>query len=297
MLIPRDNYIYSMDKNNSPVAKVDLPATLVFETFDCYHGQVKSPKDTAQTINFSHTNPATGPVYLEGVKAGDVIAVHILRINIKSPGLMMARPGAGVMKDMVAESQILMLPIENDHVKFKGINIPNNPMIGVIGVAPESEMISCRIPGSHGGNMDTNLIGENSTVYLPVKVDGGLLAIGDLHAAMGNGEVMTSGVEVSGEVEVTIEKIADLKLLNPLVVNNEAIATIASAETLDEAVIIATKEMNHFLLSNTSLSFNEAGMLMSCCGNAEISQVVNPLKTARFTMPRWVMKELGVAIA
>jgi amidase len=145
--------------------------------------------------------------------------------------------------------------------------------------------------------MDNTLIKPGSTLFLPVQVEGALFALGDLHAVMGDGEIMVSGVEVSGEVDVTIDKVNDLQIKNPLVKTDKEIACIVSAPTLDEAIETATIEMAEFLTQYTSLSINEAGMLMSACGNAQICQIVDPLKTARFTMPLNVLKELGITIA
>lgn len=297
MFISAKNTVYKMSKNNEFVAKINLPMDLTFETLDCFEGQIKNEKDTIDTLNFDRVNPATGPVYLEGVKAGDVIAVQIKDIRIKSPGVMIAAPKVGVLGEAVKECQTLMVPIQNDVAKFKELELPINPMIGVIGVAPFEEDIPCGTPYKHGGNMDTKLITSGSTLYLPVQVDGALLAMGDLHAAMGDGEIMVSGVEVAGEVDVSIKLVPNMQLKNPLVVTSSKVSTIASSKTLDAAVDTATKEMADYLVKWTELTLNEAGMLMSACGDSEISQVVDPLKTARFSMPRDIMKKLGVNIA
>ncbi|SKC89823.1 acetamidase/formamidase family protein [Maledivibacter halophilus] len=297
MFISSKNHVYEMSKNNEVVTSVDLPSHLTFETLDCFEGQIKSEKDKLEKLSFDRINPATGPVYLKGVKPGDVIAVHIKDIRVNSPGVMIAAPKSGVLGDIIKESQTLMIPIDNGFAKFKGLAIPINPMIGVIGIAPSGEDIPCGTPDTHGGNMDTKLISKGSTIYLPSQVEGGLLSMGDLHAAMGDGEIVGTGVEVGGEVDVSIEKASNIKLKNPLVVTSSAISAIASAKTLDDAVDIATKDMASYLLKWTDLTLNEAGMLMSAWGNTEISQIVDPLKTARFSMPRDLMKKLGVGIA
>ena len=95
--------------------------------------------------------------------------------------------------------KIQIVPIHNKHVLFSNeLQIPINPMIGVIGLQKES--ISCGTPHDHGGNMDCKEIKEGTTLLLPVNVPGALLALGgDLHAAMGDGEIGVSGVEVAGE--------------------------------------------------------------------------------------------------
>ncbi len=38
-------------------------------------------------------------------------------------------------------------------------------------------------------NIDNRRLGKGSTLYLPVKVFGGLLSMGDTHAAQGDSEV------------------------------------------------------------------------------------------------------------
>ncbi len=81
------------------------------------------------------------------------------------------------------------------------MDIPLNPIIGVIGVGPEDEAVSAGTPGAHCGNMDnmdTKLITEGSTLNLPVFAEGALLGLGDFHAAMGDGEIGVSGIEISG---------------------------------------------------------------------------------------------------
>jgi amidase len=286
-----------MSEKNQPVLRTGLPARLTFETQDCFGGQVRSPGDTVATLDFSRVNPATGPVYLEGVGPGDVLAVHIRAIRVNSPGIMVAAPGAGVLGQLITKPETKLIEISEGQVRLGAVTLPVSPMIGVIGVAPAGEAVPCGTPGKHGGNMDTTLITAGSTVYLPVQVKGALLSIGDLHALMGDGEIMVSGVEVAGEVDVTVTRAEGLALDNPLVVTPEWIATIASAATLDEAVEIATRQMAELLQKWAGLSLNESGMFLSACGHVQVSQVVDPLKTARMAVPRPVLRQLGIPLA
>jgi len=297
MFISKEKHLFSMDKTNVPTAYIDLPCTLTFETLDCFSEQIQGTQDTIATLDFERVNPATGPVFLKDTQAGDVIAVKINDIRVKSPGKMVAAPGAGVLATLIKEPETLIVPIEGETALFKQLSLPLTPMVGVIGVAPAGVPVACGTPGSHGGNMDTTLIKPGATLYLPVQVQGALFALGDLHAVMGDGEIMVSGVEVSGEVDVSIHPVNDLRINNPIVKTDKELAFIASAETLDEAIETATIEMAEFLTHQTDLTLNEAGMLMSACGNAQICQIVDPLKTARFSMPLDILQKLGVTIA
>jgi amidase len=157
-------------------------------------------------------------------------------------------------------------------------------MVGVLGVAPAGEPVPCGTPGPHGGNLDTRLIAEGATLYLPVAVEGALLAAGDLHAAMGDGEVAVTGVEVSGRVSLDVDVRRDLRLDGPLLEDAELVATIASAETLDEAAETATRRMAGLLSDRLGLDLPDAVMIMSAVGSLEVSQIVDPLRTARFVM-------------
>jgi len=93
--------------------------------------------------------------------------------------------------------------VEGDTIHMNDrISFPLRPMVGVIGVATESETIFNGFAGQHGGNLDNHLHGPGAKVYLPVRQPGGMLAIGDMHASMGDGEVCFTGVEIAGEVTI-----------------------------------------------------------------------------------------------
>lgn len=83
--------------------------------------------------------------------------------------------------------------------------------------------------------MDTVLITENATVYFPVFHKGALFSLGDLHAAMGDGEVGVSGIEIPAKVRVTLDVIKGESIRTPVVENQEGMAFLVSKETLDEA--------------------------------------------------------------
>jgi acetamidase/formamidase family protein len=67
--------------------------------------------------------------------------------------------------------------------------IPVRPFVGTIGTSPTIVAISTLSPGDHGGNMDVPDTCVGNTVYLPVRVEGGLFFTGDCHVAQGQGEL------------------------------------------------------------------------------------------------------------
>lgn len=288
--ISKEQAIYTMSKDHSPVEQISSGETIVFETCDCYNDQLISESQRYIDINQDLRNPATGPLFIEGAEPGNMLKVEILDIQVATQGIMSVRPGVGVLQDQLDGSRIKVIPIEDGVARFNDrISFPIQPMIGVIGVAPEEGSFETMVPEAHGGNMDCNRIVKGATVYLPVFVQGALLAMGDLHALMGDGEVVICGLETQGEVTAKVSVIKDKSWPLPMVVSGDEIITIASRLTLDEASHQAAMNMHQFLVKEANLDAQEAGMLLSLLGNLRICQVVDPLMTSRMEFPRWVL--------
>jgi amidase len=62
--------------------------------------------------------------------------------------------------------------------------------------------------------------------------------------------------------------------------------TIASAETLEEAVKIAVRDIIDLLVEEKGLTEDEAYLLITVKADVEICQVVDPLMTVRVAMDR-----------
>ena len=287
-----ENTIYAFSPTMKQCMEVSPGETVIFETLDCFGGAIKTPKDRLEDVGWDRINPATGPVYVKGAEKGDTLCVEILGIAVKSPGVMVAVPGEGYAPELVKESATIMIPVKNGLAHLPHDVIAEvKPMIGVIGTAPgQGDPITTGTPGLHGGNMDTKVIGEGATVYLPVEVDGGLLAMGDLHALMGDGEVLFCGVEVAGRVKVVTRLLKGLTLPCPVVETDTAYYAIWSAETLDEAAQGALRKGIDIMVTALGLSPVDALTLLSVKGNLQVSQVVDPLKTARIEIPKSILK-------
>lgn len=297
--ISKDQVIYAMSRENHPVVSVESGSQVLFETCDCFSDQITAENNVFQALDWQRINPATGPVFIHGAEPGDVLRVDIQRIRLmRDYAVMVTAPGLGVIGDKLPVPEVSLVPVRNSVATLAGnVEVPLRPMIGVIGVAPVGEAISCGTPDSHGGNMDCKEIVEGSTLWLPVNIEGALFALGDLHAAMGDGEVSVCGLEIPGEVTVTLTVVKNRALPTPMLENTDTLYTLASALTLDEAASQATRNMAHFISCNTSLSLAEAINIMSITGNLQVCQVVDPLKTCRFALPKTVADQLQLSIA
>lgn len=291
-----EGIIYEFNKDNVHTKKVASGTTIRIETYDCFQNQIQSADTKVEAIDWDKINPATGPIYVEDAMPGDVLKVMIEKIEIGDQGVMVVGPELGVMGHRIERMESKILPIQNDQVIFNDLMLPLNKMIGVIGVAPQGEGVNCGTPGVHGGNMDNKMVEEGATLYFPVFTEGALFSLGDFHAAMGDGEVSVTGIEVSGAATVTLEVIKGVSLAHPMLENEEVFTQIASAETLDEAIKIATREMIERIVKKSNLPMSEVTMLMSAVGQAEICQIVDPLMTARFVVPKWLLQKLDVQL-
>jgi amidase len=292
--LTKDHRTFSFDGGAQPAVTVTAGASVTLETADCFDDQVRSPDDVLEAIDWDRINPATGPVYVDGAGPGDVLSVLVEAIDIGPQGVMAVAPDFGVLGSEFPGIAHRIVPIEGGTARIAvGVAVPLRPMIGVIGVAPSGAPVANSTPGAHGGNLDTRLIGPGTVVHLPVARDGALLAVGDLHAAMGDGEICGTGVEVGGTVTLRLDVRRDLRIEEPVLETPDAWATVASAETLDAAAEAATRHMAALLTDRLGLSLELATMLMSAGGDLQVSQIVDPLRTARFVLPRGVISALG----
>lgn len=290
--------IYAFAQNLEPALTVPSGETVRIRTKDCFGNQIQSAEDVLDEIDWDRINPATGPIYVEGAKAGGSLKVSIDRIELDPQTASCTGEGEGVCGDYFDAWSTKLCAIEGDNLVWSDrISIPLAPMIGVIGVAPAGEPVNCGTPGSHGGNMDNTAIGAGATLYFPVAVDGALFGCGDMHACMGDGEVSVSGAEVAGWATVTLTALPELKLVDPLIETASHFGVIASAESLDAAADRAVHEMVDLLHDRTGVAKDELIMLLSLTADVQVCQMVDPEKTVRFMVPKYVLEGLGFTLA
>ena len=289
--------LFSFDKDLKPVLKVPSGETVRIRTKDCFGNQLQGPEDQLSEIDWEAINPATGPIYVEGAVAGGTLKVHIDNIELDAQTSSCTGKDEGVCGDRFNDWATHFCKVEDGKVVWDDrLSIPVAPMIGVIGVAPEGEPVNCGTPGKHGGNMDNTAIAAGSTLYFPVAVDGALFGCGDMHAVMGDGEVSVSGAEVAGYATVTLTALPELSVPNPLIENDTHFGIIVSAESLDKAAELAVQQMVDLLASRTNESEADLVMLLSLVADVRVCQMVDPEKTVRFMVPKYVLDAIGFSL-
>lgn len=291
-----DRVIYTFKPRMESVMTVEPGERIKVDTNDCFFQQIEREDQVLMEIDFDKINPATGPIYINGAEKGDILKVKIEKIDVANKGSAAVVPGHGILSDLAKVPIVKIFTVEDGYVDFKGLKLPIDPMIGVIGVAPSDEDGDCptETPWKHGGNMDTRDIREGSILYFPVSQEGALLALGDCHAMMGDGEICFTGLEIPAQVILSVDVIKNKKINWPLIETKDSTMVVASGDDVDKAIYSATEEGVRILSKALDISFEEAYLLASISMDLKISQVVDPKKTIRAAIPKWLIDTDGI---
>jgi amidase len=275
------------------VARLKPGNILEANSLDCFGNALQRPGDSFSLVKGD--NPLTGPFFIEGAEPGDTLAVQILDLQVDSnQGIGAFSPGFGaansthytpVLETKPLPEKMWFYPI--DHEKntatfqaldsnFK-VKFPLHPFLGCIGVCPANgEARSSIVPAEFGGNMDAPEVSAGNTLYLPVNVSGALLYFGDGHAAMGDGEVAGSAVEVPMRERLKIDVIKGKRIEWPRFENANEIMTTGIYRPVDDAARIAVTELMHWIYSDYGLSELDAYELFSKVGKLHLTEMVDP---------------------
>jgi amidase len=278
--ISRDQYTYRFAPDVPPVARVRPGEQLIFETYDAATGRIQTGDDVHAYLkvrDLRRVNPAAGPVWVEGAQPGDELVVTIEAIRLTDQGYIRAMPDDAILTG-IAGPVAVIVPVENGDMLLLpgGLRLPARPMVGVIGAAPASGEVLTVVPGQIGSNLDCNLVRVGARVHLPVFVAGALLALGDVHASMGDGEVSGTGVEINAEVTVRVAVLPGAAHARPWIEVDGLIAATASAPALTDAVSLATDGLVTLLMARHGVSRTEAFLLVSAYGDVRIGQACAP---------------------
>jgi amidase len=173
----------------------------------------------------------------------------------------------------------------NDRVRF-----PARPMVGVVGVATDGEILTTGLAGRHGGNLDNHLHGPGARIYFPVRQPGGMFAVGDMHAAMGDGEICFTGVEIAGEVTMRFDVLKGKQATWPVTELDDRWVAHATAEEFPEALDLCSEEAARLLVDEWGFTLEDAFIFLSVACDAGIAQACKPAPhfgtIARFSIPK-----------
>jgi len=275
----------------TPVARVPRGGVIETNTVDADGKAVE-----AKGLKVPGFNPLTGPFYVEGAQPGDTLVVRFLSVQVDGDkGYGDIDPTFGgalnsnqytpmIGKGVKAESWVYPIDHAANVATFRAkdsnfsVKIPLlHPFLGCVGVAPaDGEVRSSIVPAEFGGNMDASEATAGNTLYLPVNVPGALLFMGDGHAAMGDGEIAGTAIEVSTRVRVQVDVIKGKAIHWPRFENNDYIMAVGIYRPLDDALRIAFSELIGWIHERNGLSEADAYELLSKVAEVHVAEMVDP---------------------
>jgi amidase len=282
-------YVYGVA---APVARLAPGDVLETNTLDAFGDAIQKLGDTLALVKGD--NPLTGPFFVEGAEPGDTIAVDFMALEVNSArGVGAFAPGFGALNStnytpMIQAplpERIWFYPMHPDdntatfqaHDSSFSVKIPMHPFLGCIGVAPsDGEARSSVVPAEFGGNMDASESSVGNTLYLPVNVPGALLYMGDGHAAMGDGEIAGTAIEVPLRVRLRVRVIKGQKIDWPRFENKEEIMAVGIYRPLDDSLRIAFTQLIAWIHQDYGLSELDAYELLSKVATIHLAEMVDP---------------------
>ncbi|WP_298868059.1 acetamidase/formamidase family protein [uncultured Gimesia sp.] len=241
------SFSYEFNRSQEPRIRIASGETLRVETEDALSGQIRKAGDHRDKATVPFSNPVNGPVFVEQAEPGDTLAIQIKSIEPRdgqcatytgNPKQLCQWLGTDV------PDGAHVCPIREGFVYWSDeIKIPYVPMLGCIGTSPAYGMPSTMPAGPHGGNMDIREVTVGNILYLPVFVTGASLYLGDAHAAMGQGELSATGLEMASQTTLTINLIKDKVIAGPRIESPEEIITVASGTPMERATAEAFAQM------------------------------------------------------
>ncbi|MCC6611705.1 MAG: acetamidase/formamidase family protein [Burkholderiales bacterium] len=228
-----------------------------------------------------------------------------------------------------------------------GLVSPMQPFLGNVGTTPSRDLPDSHNCGDFGsfligaphkygmsrdeldrhktdGHMDANSVRAGAVVICPVKVPGGGVYVGDMHAQQGNGEIAVHTTDVAGEAELEVEVVKGLGIDGPILLQrledlpplarpltaelrgkahalaerygrvplevNAPITFIGSGATINEATTNGLQRA----AAVTGLPYNEILNRATIAGSIEIARLPGVARVT-FLCPMPVLERMGIA--
>ena len=297
----KPDHYYNTIGSHPPVLTISPGDSVVTSTVDalgCDHtGELVAQRG----------NPQTGPFFIDGAESGDTLVLRfdrlvpnrptgvtatVLAANVVDPDFARDLP-RNPMAEWSVDPDRREVSLATAIPGLEGFVLPMEPMVGCFGVAPAGgEAISTATSAEHGGNMDYRGFCEGVTIYLPVFVPGALFHVGDGHALQGDGEIVGTGIEISFDLEFTVDLRKGQRIGWPRGENDHYIFTAGNARPLDQALQHATTEMVRWLDTDWGLDTVAASTLLGQCVEYDVGNVFDPAYTMICKVPKRVLDRL-----
>jgi acetamidase/formamidase len=251
----------------------------------------------------------TGPFYVEGALPGDTLVVHIVKLQVNKP---LGRQGSRFNQHAVTQAYQLAAKYDPS---FKGtwqqdpdknvatltpseglphLTVPMKTMLGCISVAPPGEEQDTGTDlGVFGGNLDYNDNVQGTTLYFPVFHPGALLGMGDAHGAMGDGEVVGTGLETSADVSFTVDVIRGYATPQVRAETKDYLISFGVSGSVPDSIQLATTQLAEWVKHEYDLNDGEVALLFGDALKYDITELVDPHFNVVAKIPKSLLAALN----
>jgi acetamidase/formamidase len=210
------NRASSLAADGEPIARVEPGERVLVETINAYGARFRTLSEFLALLRnkANQHHPLTGPIEVAGARPGEVLRVAIRSIVPQEMAQSLSRSaGAEPLQDPLFGDRSPVIGVLHrrggtEEIEYSHVNLPCDPMLGIVGTAPAQGHIRTGHGGPTGGNLDLPFVRAGSVVYLPVEREGALLYLGDAHALQAYGELGGIALECSAEVEIELARCA-----------------------------------------------------------------------------------------
>lgn len=286
----------------TPALTIAPGDTVVFRTLDAGWGldgpALPRPKFEPRIPERDNGHALCGPIAIEGARPGQMLEIQIGEVQTGTWGWSVGggwetplNRRLGVVETELRYEWYLDLEANIGRNQY-GHTVSLAPFFGVMGMPDDTpEPIPSWTPRLQGGNLDCKELVSGSALFLPIAVHGGLFSAGDGHAAQGDGEVSSTGIECPMErVELTFHLHDVLPLTTPYANTPAGWITFGFHEDLNEATYLALEAMITLMQSQYTLSRNHAVALASLVVDLRITQIVNGVRGVHAVLPHSALR-------
>jgi acetamidase/formamidase len=287
---------FTWTTTHESVGEVSSGDIVSFDLIEVTNGQLSASSTTSDllTLDLEQLYPLAGPILVRDAEPGDVVEVEMLDLRSADWGFTAVLPGMGLLPEDFPDAHLQLWDLREGTVAdlLAVAQVPIRPFPGTVGVCPDvREPVDVLPPGNFGGNIDCRDLVVGSRLFLPVQVTGGRLAIGDPHAAQGDGEVCLTAIEapLSGAARISLHKGRSINgpqmdvtgALRPGLEDRGYFVTMGVAADLMQAARDAVRAMIDHLGHTYGLDPLDGYVLCSVAVDLKISELVDA--------PRWVV--------
>jgi amidase len=289
--LTRDHKIYFLDPESPPAISIDSGEELIVETWDAFEGT----RDPIAFSNRTNIGPAIGPIHVAGAEPGDALRIEFLSVTPRAGegAAHMIMAGRGFLNADFPDPHCLPLTIDgSDIVHPSGLRIAMRPSMGFVATTPSYRQSTASDSGPYGGDIDMQELVAGSTLWLPVFVPGGMLAMGDCHALACDGAVAGTAAECASDTHIRVTVERGLNLTAPRALTPTCFATLAYGPELGPAMCQAMRQMVDFLVQEQDMEPLDAYTLLSLVGDIRLSRTFREVSSVKLLLARTVLEQL-----